>query len=217
MQDIKGLIFDMDGVIFDTERVYLDTWTKVFKDYGYEISKELYVTVMGTGRNNVKRVFLNAFGQDLPIEEMYKKKDEQLFEVVKNGLVPLKVGAVELISSAKIRGYKIALATSARRERLDIQFKGKEISKYFDMVVCGDDVSKGKPDPEIFLKACEGLGLTTEECIVIEDSSAGIKGAYNGKIASYHVEDLKVADDEILKYCTKSFSNLLEIKKYLNL
>lgn len=217
MDNIKGLLFDMDGVIFDTERVYLNTWTKVFHDYGYEMSKDVYISVMGTGRKNVKKVFLETFGEDLPIDKMYKEKDEQLLNVVRKGQVPLKPGVKELLSSARKKGYMIALATSAKRERLDIQLKTKNMEEYFDTIVCGDDVSKGKPDPEIFLKACYKLELKPENCIVIEDSPAGIKGAYNGKMTGFHVEDLKKADDEILKYCHKSFKSLLEIKEYLNL
>ena len=217
MNNIKGLVFDMDGVIFDTEKVYLHTWTKVFHQHGYEMSKDVYISVMGTGRENVKKVFLETFGQDLPIEEMYKEKDEQLLKVVRKGQVPLKLGVKELLSAARQNGYKIALATSSRRERLDIQLKTKNMEEYFDVIVCGDDISKGKPDPEIFLKACYKLKLKPENCIVIEDSLAGIKGAYNGKFIGFHVEDLKKADDEILKYCHKCFKDLLEIKEYLNL
>ena len=217
MNNIKGLVFDMDGVIFDTERVYLNTWTKVFHEHGYELSKDVYISVMGTGRENVKKVFSETFGHELSIEEMYKEKDEQLLNIVRNGQVPLKLGARELLTDARKNGYKIALATSARRKRLDIQLKTKNIEGYFDVIVCGDDVSKGKPDPEIFLKACYKLDLKPENCIVIEDSPAGIKGAYNGKFIVFHVEDLKKADAEILRYCHKSFKSLLEIKEYLNL
>ena len=217
MNNIKALIFDMDGVIFDTERVYLNTWIKVFKDYGYEMSMEIYTSVMGTGRKNVKNVFLDVFGQDLPINEMYKEKDDQLLDIIRKGQVPLKEGAKELLSAARKKGYKIALATSANRERLDIQLKTKDMEQYFDAIVCGDDISKGKPDPEIFLKACYKLDLKPENCIVIEDSPAGTKGAYDGKFTGFHVEDLKEADEEILKYCHKSFKSLLEIKEYLKL
>ena len=110
MNNIKGLLFDMDGVLFDTERVYLNTWIKVFHKYGYEMSKDVYISVMGTGRENVKKVFLDAFGQDLPIDEMYKEKDEQLLSVVRKGQVPLKLGAKELLEAAREKGYKIALA-----------------------------------------------------------------------------------------------------------
>ena len=79
---IKAVIFDMDGVIFDTEMVYLDIWSKVFEKYGYKMTKEIYSSVLGTGRENVKKVFLSNFGDDLPIDIMYKEKDEKLAKAV---------------------------------------------------------------------------------------------------------------------------------------
>lgn len=212
----KGIIFDMDGVIFDTEKVYLDIWTKVFEKYGYKMTKELYVTVMGTGRKNVIKTFVENFGDDLPINEMYLEKDNELFNIIENEGIPLKDGVFELFSVLKEKGYKIALGTSAKRERVEKQIKNIKLKESFDAIVCGDDVEKGKPNPDIFLKAAKEIGVTPEECFVVEDSPAGIKAAFNGGMKGIHVEDLKEADNEIMKYCYKNFKNLNEIKEYLN-
>ena len=117
----KAVIFDMDGVIFDTERVYLEIWKSVFEKYGYKMTKELYITVMGTGRKNVIKTFLENFGDDLPIEKMYEEKDNQLFYIIENQGIPLKKGVKELFSMLKEKNYKIALATSAK----GIEWKSK--------------------------------------------------------------------------------------------
>ena len=212
----KAVIFDMDGVIFDTEKVYLDIWTEVFEKYGYKMTKELYVTVMGTGRKNVIKTFLENFGDDLPIEKMYEEKDNQLFYRIENQGIPLKEGVKELFSMLKEKDYKIALATSAKKERVEKQIKDKWLKESFDAIVCGDDVEKGKPSPDIFLKAAKEIDVEPENCFVVEDSPAGIKAAFSGGMKGIHVEDLKVADEEILKYCQKNFKNLQEIKKYLS-
>ena len=212
----KAVIFDMDGVIFDTEKVYLDIWTEVFEKYGYKMTKELYVTVMGTGRKNVIKTFLENFGDDLPIEKMYEEKDNQLFYRIENQGIPLREGVKELFSMLKEKDYKIALATSAKRERVEKQIKDKWLKESFDAIVCGDDVEKGKPSPDIFLKAAKEIDVEPENCFVVEDSPAGIKAAFSGGMKGIHVEDLKVADEEILKYCQKNFKNLQEIKKYLS-
>ncbi len=212
----KAVIFDMDGVIFDTERVYLEIWQSVFEKYGYKMTKELYITVMGTGRKNVIKTFLENFGDDLPIEKMYEEKDNQLFYIIENQGIPLKEGVKELFSMLKEKNYKIALATSAKRERVEKQIKDKWLKESFDAIVCGDDVEKGKPSPDIFLKAAKKIDVEPENCFVVEDSPAGIKAAFSGGMKGIHVEDLKVADEDILKYCQKSFKDLQEVKKYLS-
>ena len=212
----KAVIFDMDGVIFDTEKVYLDIWIEVFEKYGYKMTKELYVNVMGTGRKNVIKTFLENFGDDLPIEKMYEEKDNQLFYIIENQGIPLKKGVKELFSMLKEKNYKIALATSAKKERVEKQIKDKWLKESFDAIVCGDDVEKGKPSPDIFLKAAKKIDVEPENCFVVEDSPAGIKAAFSGGMKGIHVEDLKAADEDILKYCEKNFKNLQEIKEYLS-
>lgn len=215
MKEIKAIIFDMDGVIFDTERVYLDIWSKVFEKYGYKITKEIYISVMGRGRKKVKEIFLKNFGEDMPIEEMYLEKDAMLFKIIENNEVPMKLGAYDLLKYLKENNYKIALATSAKRDRVKKQIEGAEIKSFFDTVVCGDDIVNSKPNPEIFIRAACNLEVEKENCIVIEDSPAGIEAAYNANIIGFHVEDLKKADENIEKYCYKSFKNLIEVREFL--
>lgn len=215
MDKLKGVLFDMDGVIFDTEKAYLDTWTKVFKSYGYDLKRETYISIMGTGRDNAVRTFKNAFGDDLPIEEMYKDKDRILKEIIESGRVPMKKGAVEILTYLRESNIRTALATSARMWRAETQLKMAGIKELFDDVVCGDEINNLKPDPEIFLKAAEKIGVNPSECIVIEDSPAGIKAAYNAGMFAIHVEDLKEADETILKCCKANFKNLNEIREYI--
>lgn len=215
MSRIEAVLFDMDGVIFDTERVYLEHWIQVFESHGYKMTKEVYTSVMGRGRENVMRIFKEIYGDYLPIVEMYKEKDKLLVQAVEERKVPMKPGVKEILNFLKGNNIKIALATSAKRDRTDMQLKMGKIENEFDTVVCGDDIINSKPDPEIFLKAAQRLSTSPENCIVVEDSSAGIKAAYNAKMMGLHVEDLKKVDEEILEYCHKSFKDLFEIKEYL--
>ena len=210
---LNTVIFDMDGVLFDTEKVYLDVWTKVFEKHGYKITKEIYCKVIATGRENVKKVFKEEFGEKLPIEEMYKEKDKALEEEIKKG-IPIKDGAYELLKYLKYKKYKLALAISASRERMVKQLNQSNFKHIFDAVVCRDDVKKTKPNPEIFLKAAKKLKVNPQECIVIEDSSAGVEAAYKGKMTPIHVVDLKEADEKIKSYSYRSFNSLYEIKGY---
>ena len=215
MNKIKAVLFDMDGVIFDTEREYLKEWNKIFEKYGYEMKKEIYVSVMGRGRKKVKEIFKENFGNDLPIEKMYIEKDKMLKEAIENNEVPLKQGALELLEFLKKNEYKTALATSAKKDRVKSQVNHAKINNLFDAIVCADDIVNSKPNPEIFLKAAEKVNVKPENCIVIEDSEAGIRAAFNAGMIAFHVKDLKEADENIMKYCDKNFENLIEIKKYI--
>lgn len=212
LDKIRTVIFDMDGVLFDTEKVYLDVWTRVCEKYGYKMTKEIYCKVIATGRENVKRVFREEFGDNIPIEEMYKEKDTNLaIELEK--CIPVKDGAYELLTYLKKKNYNLALATSASKERMEKQLNHAGFRGVFDETVSRDEVRETKPNPEIFLKAAKKLGVNPKDCIVIEDSLAGVKAAYRGNMTPIHVVDLKEADKEVKKYCYKSFSSLIEIKE----
>lgn len=211
---VKAVIFDMDGVIFDTEMVYLSVWSKVFEKYGYKMTKDIYASVLGTGRENVKKVFLDEFGNQLPIDNMYIEKDENLAMAIEEG-VPLKPGVYEILKYLKDKDFKVALATSALSERAFKQLRQAKVESFFNAVVCRDEVIETKPNPEIFLKAAKKLMVEPEECIVIEDSSAGIEAAFKAGMIPIHVVDLKEADESIIRNCYKSFSNLNEIRNEL--
>lgn len=212
MDNIKAVIFDMDGVIFDTERIYLEDWKKIFKEYGYDFKDEMYINLMGRGRQKVKEQYKNIFGENIPIDEMYITKDKMLYDAIRRG-VPLKEGVDDLIDFLRFKNLKICLATSAKRDRLEEQFLKSPISKKFDCYVCGDDVINSKPSPDIFLKASKLINISPKNCVVIEDSEAGIKAAFNAKMIPFHVKDLKEADENIKLNAYKCFNNLLEIKK----
>lgn len=214
---MKAVIFDMDGVIFDTERIYLEDWTNILKKYGYSLKKDFYISLMGKGRKVVKETFKKEFGQDLPIDEMYIEKDKLLFYRYEKDGIQLKEGAIELLDFLRENKYKIAIATSAKRNRLEIQMKKGGIESKFDAFVCSDDITKNKPDPEVFLAAAKKLGASPDECIVVEDSSAGIEAAYRAGMRGFHVLDLQVPDEFILNHCHKNFNNLIEIKNYLSI
>lgn len=212
MKKVESVIFDMDGVLFDTESIYLKVWKNVFRKYGYKMTKDIYSQVIATGRENVKKVFLREFGAELPIEKMYREKDVALKEEIEKQ-VYIKEGAVEILTYLKNKNYKVALATSSDRERMNKQLEKASIREYFDEIVCRDEVENTKPNPEIYLKVADKLNVKPKNCLVIEDSLAGVEAAYKANMKVLHVEDLKKADNEIKKYCYKSFNNLLEIKE----
>ena len=130
-------------------------------------------------------------------------------------LLPLKSGVYEILEYLKENDFKIALATSAISKRAFKQLKQANIENFFNAIVCRDEVRETKPNPDIFLKAADKLMVKPEECIVIEDSRAGIEAGFNAGMIPIHVVDLKDADEKILSKSYKSFNNLNEIRNEL--
>lgn len=215
MKKINTVIFDMDGVIFDTEKIYLDSWTDIFKKYGYKMTKEVYTSVMGVGCENVIKTFKSIYGENLPIDIMYKEKDEILAKRIDEGNVAIKEGVHEILNFLRENNYKVALATSAKRKRADKHLKEANIKRFFDVTVCGDEIEKAKPNPDIFLKAAKKLGVNGENCIVVEDSPAGLKAGRRAGMFVVNIPDLKDSDDEMRKYSHKVFESLIHFKEYI--
>ena len=215
MKKIEGIIFDMDGTLFDTERVSFKIWQQVMRKHGYSMSKEVYISLMGRKRNDANKILLKLYGEDFPLEKIRAEKEVDMLKFIEEKGVPVKEGAFELLDFLVENRYKVALATSTCRERALSLLKMVGITDRFSVIICGDDVVNSKPDPEIFLKAAEGMKAAPQNCVVIEDSPAGIKAACNGEMISINVTDLKEPDEEMRRLSNKIYSNLLEVKDYL--
>ena len=124
--------------------------------------------------------------------------------------VPLKTGLVELLKYCREKGYRTIVATSSNRNRVDKILKSADIEQYFDDSICGDEVTKGKPDPEVFLKSCMKLGVNTDEAVVLEDSEAGIQASYAAGIKVICVPDMKQPEPE---YAQKTFMIVTDLNK----
>lgn len=211
-----SIIFDMDGVIFDTERVYMGIWINVYNEHGYEMTPELYKTFIGRDKPSLIKELEKRYGNGFNGAEMFKECEMHLKKAIDNGEVPIKDGVLEIFDFLKKRKYKMAIATSSPKSKLHMQLKIHNLEEVFDTIICADDVTKSKPDPEIFLVAAEKLKSKPEKCIVIEDSPAGIQAAYNAGISAIHVEDLVAANEKIKSCSVEQFKNLFEVREYLS-
>ena len=215
MKIVKGIIFDMDGVLIDTERISYNSFKEVFKDYDYEIDENFYIKLIGHNVKSIQKIMTNKYGENFPFDEIYEKKVKiSIDTIARDGLI-IKKGVQELVDYLKKNNYKIAVATSTRRERAHEHLMKIGVLDKADYVICGDQVTNSKPDPEIFLKAAKGIELLPEECIVIEDSEAGIIAAHNAGIRSINVPDMIIPNDIIKELSYKICNNLIEVKELL--
>lgn len=196
---IKGLIFDLDGVLVDTVPVHFSAWSRMFKEYGYEFGKQEYRNLVdGRPRFDGARAVMVNHSEN-QIREAANKKNDYYVEAIDRGEFQVFDAAVTLVRQSLADGYGLAAASSSANVRTVLEKAG--LLDAFPVVVGGDDVENGKPNPDIFLKAASGLGLKVDECIVIEDSSSGVQAAKNGGFYCVglqhedHSGDLRGADE----------------------
>ena len=211
----KAVIFDMDGLMIDSERVTYEEYCHKLKQLNYPFDESIYRKCLGKNKNTVYQIFMDHFGEDFPMEEVW----DEVHVILDNRLasnVLIKKGLIELLEFLKEKDYKTIVATSSSRKRADYLLKNAKIAHYFDDTICGDEVTCGKPHPEIFLTACEKLGVTPDEALVLEDSEAGITAAHAGNIDVICVPDMKYPDEEFASKTVKIVESLLDVINYLD-
>lgn len=215
-QNFKAVVFDMDGVIFDSERLVIDCWRVIADKYQVPDIEAACRECLGVNSTETKQKFLNRYGQDFPYDT-YKSEMSKLFhDSYDGGRLPLKLGVVELLAYLKEAGVKVALASSTRKAVVVQELTDAGIIAYFQVVIGGDMVTRSKPQPDIFLKACEELGVLPEEAFAIEDSYNGIRAAAAGHLRPLMVPDLMPPTEEMEALAEEIFENLQKVQQYLS-
>ncbi|MBQ0116357.1 MAG: HAD-IA family hydrolase [Flavobacterium sp.] len=180
---IQTVIFDMDGVIIDSEPVHKFAYYKHFEEMGISVSEELFSTFTGNSTKNVYQKIKDLFQLDFEVQEMVLRKRSLFYEAfdLKEDLYLID-GVEQLIKSLYDAGFDLILASSAAKTTIDRVFKRFNLDRYFLHKVSGEDFVKSKPDPAIFLHAASLSMHPKSACIVIEDSTNGIKAAFDAGI-----------------------------------
>jgi beta-phosphoglucomutase len=172
---LRGIVFDMDGVIIDSHPVHRRAWKAFLQTAGREVTDaELDFILDGRKREEILCYFLGELTPS-QIADYGARKDEMLLELAEY-MHPLR-GVVEFLASLSHVGIRIALATSAGRRRAHSTLKELGVARYFDVIVSGDEVVSGKPDPAIYRLVAERLNETPENLLAVEDAVSGVKSA----------------------------------------
>ncbi len=196
---ITAVVFDMDGILFDTERLCRDCWIALSKEYEIPNMEEVYALCIGVNAQTTERIVYENYGKDFPYEEYCRRTTEMYNRYIAEHGVPVKEGVRETLEALAKAGAKIAVASSTRREKVLRLLASAGIDRYFTAVVGGDTVTHSKPDPEIFLTACEALSVAPEEAIAVEDSHNGIRAAHAAGMLAVMVPDLLPVTEEMRK------------------
>lgn len=211
----RAVIFDLDGLLVDTEIIAYRTYGELVAEWGGSFSKEVYARQYSgkTLRENVARL-IEAYSLPWSIEEGIEKVSAMEASLLSQG-VELKPGGKELLPQLKTQGYRTALATSSVEDRARKMLRQHDLLRRFDQFVFGHEVDKGKPAPDIFLLACQKLGEPPENCLVLEDSEAGIRSACAAGIPVICVPDMKRPSQATLDKTAAVLDSLDRVIPYL--
>lgn len=209
MSNSKGVIFDLDGVIVDTAKFHFLAWRKLANDLGFDITETQNEELKGVSRVKSLEIILGWGGvtltEDEFMEQMAMKNDNYLSYIsgmTKSDILP---GVSEIIDFLKENDIPIALGSASKNARNILEKVG--LYQSFDAIVDGNDVSKAKPNPEVFLIAADQLNVAPENCVVFEDSVAGIQAANLAKMTS-----IGIGEEAVLNEADHVFTDFTEIE-----
>ena len=207
LENKKAFLFDMDGLLIDSEKMHLDLWLPIFEKYGVKNGEDVLYKVIGVTGEMSKQILLEYTGNADFFSLYREEKEEATNRFLEENGMPVKKGAKELLDYLKERQYPMVLVTSTRKDTVNRFLHLANLDGYFDHMICGDEVSKSKPDPEGYLKAVEKYHLNKEECVILEDSRNGILAGNQAGIDVIGIPDLL----DISDYNCTLYSNLLEV------
>ena len=212
---IKNIVFDMDGVLLDTEAVFMRCWKKLGEELQLPNVEETARKCIGITVTQTEALFPKEYGEKYPCESYVGAANAIFYRQEAEQGIPEKPGVHELFAYLKEQNYRIGLASSTQQQAVYRQMKAAGIFDDFDVIVCGDMVTKSKPNPDIYLKACELMKVDPEECYAVEDSYNGIRAAHAAGMKAIMVPDLLEPTPEILELTDQKFNSLMELQKFL--
>jgi len=212
---IKGVIFDMDGLMIDTEKLLTRFWCEAANLYGFNMTMEHVLGIRSLAAKFAEPKLKGIFGESFDYMAVRAKRIELMNDYIEKNGIEKKKGLDDLLEYLKQNGYSIAVATATDLKRTTAYLTRINIFDYFDKIVCASMVKSGKPEPDIYLKASEELGLSPSECIALEDSPNGIISAHRAGCKPIMIPDLSEPDEELLKICEARLDSLDLVIDYL--
>ena len=212
----KAVIFDMDGVIIDSEQLIQRLMIQLGVERGLDRTLLEKATRDSLGVNRVveKKMYQDLF-PGIDYDELHGAMGEVYWEHLNAGKLPLKPGVVELLTWLRDHDFYVALATSTKEAvaRKELEMLG--VLKYFDTLTCGDMLKKSKPEPDIYLMACDSLGIQPEGSFAVEDSYNGVRSASSAGLTTIMVPDLVGPDEEMERLTDAILPSLFDVITYL--
>ena len=209
---MKAFIFDLDGVIVFTDRFHYQAWKKIADQMGIYFDEEINNRLRGVSRMDSLDIILERYeGEPLSQEKKEALAEEKnaFYRSLLESMTPADVTQEvrDTLKELRRRGYKLSLGSSSTNAKFILERVG--LQDAFDAISDGTNISKSKPDPEVFLKGAEFLGVEPTECVVVEDAFAGIDAAKAGNMLAAGIGDAR--DYEKTDYRLNTFADLMQI------
>ncbi len=176
--NVTAVIFDLDGVLIDTESVAQKSWYQAAKDFGFEFSAELYADMVGRPVELCRELIKPNLPEGINIDEYMHRSEHLYTDTMERDGVQLIQGVPDLLKWIEQSGLAVAIATSSQRDNAHKKIQMAGLQGKIEIIVTCDDVKHSKPAPDIFLLAAQRLGHPIDQCVVIEDSEAGVLAAH---------------------------------------
>jgi len=206
---IRAVIFDMDGVIVDSEPIHIEAEKQTLLKHGVKITTEELRTYTGTTAEFEFNDLFQRYELDTTAKTLFDEKEVIMFRLLEQRTEPTK-GVIDLIKKLKQQGFKLGVATSGHRKLAHYYLRKLGLETFFDTVVCAEDITRSKPDPEIFLKAAQRLGVEPSECVVIEDAKFGVEAAKKAGMKAVGYRNPSSGNQDLSKadWITSDFTKL---------
>lgn len=207
--NVKGIIFDLDGVLIHTDELHYRAWKELADHLGIYFDRKINERLRGVSRMDSLEIILGENHLSDTEKEVLAAEKNDKYRALLATLKPSDVTAEvrEMLAALKEKGVKLAIGSSSKNARFILQQIG--LIDEFDAISDGNNISRSKPDPEVFLKAAEFLRLSSDECIVVEDAEAGIAAANAGGFASAGYGS--AASDPAATYVLNTLSDLVRL------
>lgn len=175
MTSAIGVVFDMDGVLIDSAQSHLQSWQQLAREEGRTVTDADFMATFGRQNDDIVPILFDVQRAE-QVSALADRKEEIYRNLIRER-PPIVSGAVALVEALHSAGVRLAVGSSAPPANIELVLNAMGVSELIRAVVSGDDVARGKPDPQVFSEACRRLDLPPGRCVVIEDAAAGIRAA----------------------------------------
>lgn len=201
MSAFDAVVFDMDGLLVNTETLANRALHLAANDLGLELPQQLCFSMIGVAVDGCRRLLLDHYGDDAPADELFESASRHLEAQIKAGHLERKAGVTELLDHLDKLGLPRAVATSSSRAKAENHLRGAQLLECFDAIVTRDDVTHGKPKPDLYLGAARRLEVAPDRCLALEDSYNGVRAARAAGMQVIMVPDLLGPTDDMRRMC----------------